>query len=577
MKIYPRTVSANNFRNSKRGLYFTILLLALWLPRGLALDRFVTVDEPKWLLRSANFYNALAHGNFKDTFQREHPGVTITWAGSAGFLWRFPGYVKISPEGNMTPTRFHTFLRSYGRSSLELLVASRTFVLLGIVLSLGLSFLIAVRLLGTLPAFLIFLLIAFDPFSIALSRMLHLDGLLSALMLLSLLSFLAYLFLNRRMGYLLLSAVAAGLAWLTKSPAFFLAPFFGLLLLITWLQSGRRTPIRDLFRRRHLWQAFSPFLLWFAVAWLIFILLWPAMWVDPVGSLTSVFSQATAYASEGHEIPSYFYGETQLGGISSWYFYPLVYLWRITPFILVGLVFVLLALLFPKVFPLENTRLILVLLLFTGLFTIFMSLGAKKFDRYLLPIFAPLDLIAALGWLALLKAANRYAKRLSTISRRLAGGLLLGIVLLGQLWGVIQSFPYYLNYFNPILGGSKAATQVMMVGWGEGLDQAARYLNSLPQTGKERAISWYGDGCFSYFYDGVTVPIGLDFTFHDLRKTDIVVLYLNQWQRGLPSPEFMAYFEQLTPDHVVRINNLEYVRVYNLRNAPEMPILTPGE
>ena len=558
-------------------LIFLALLLALWLPRGFALDRFVTVDEPKWLLRSANFYNALAHGNFKDTFQKEHPGVTITWAGSAGFLWRFPGYSKISPEGNMTPTRFHTFLQSHGRSSLELLVAGRTFVLFGIVVALALSYVIAARLLGALAASLAFLLIAFDPFSISLSRMLHLDGLLSALMLLSILAFVTYLFLNRQTGYLLISAVAAGLAWLTKSPAFFLAPFFGLLLLIEWLQSGWRTPSRDLFRRRHLWQAFSPFLLWFAVAWLIFILLWPAMWVDPVGSLTSVFSQATAYASEGHEIPSYFYGETQLGGISSWYFYPLVYLWRITPFILVGLVFVLLALLFPKVFPLENTRLILVLLLFTGLFTIFMSLGAKKFDRYLLPIFAPLDLIAALGWLALLKAANRYAKRLSTISRRLAGGLLLGIVLLGQLWSVIQSFPYYLNYFNPILGGSKAATQVMMVGWGEGLDQAARYLNSLPQTGKERAISWYGDGCFSYFYDGVTVPIGLDFTFHDLRKTDIVVLYLNQWQRGLPSPEFMAYFEQLTPDHVVRINNLEYVRVYNLRNAPEMPILTPGE
>src|SRR4030067_672525 len=76
------------------------LLLALWLPRGLALDRFVTVDEPKWLLRSANFYNALAHGNFKDTFQREHPGVTISWSGSAGFLSRFPGYIKISPDGN---------------------------------------------------------------------------------------------------------------------------------------------------------------------------------------------------------------------------------------------------------------------------------------------------------------------------------------------------------------------------------------------------------------------------------------------------------------------------------------------
>jgi len=571
---------------SRQLLLLLVLLLAFLLPRRLELDRFVTVDEPKWLLRSANFFNALAQRNLKDTYQREHPGVTITWAGTAGFLWRFPGYYKISPDGNMTPTRFHTFLQSHGRSSLELLVAGRIFVLLGIVAALGLSFVIATRLLGILPAFLAFLLVAFDPFSIGHSRLLHLDGLLSALMLLSLLAFVAYLSQNRRTGYLMLSAVSAGLAWLTKSPAFFLAPFFGLLMVMDWIRTNgsasphrsasthRSTPTISL---RQIWQVFAPLLLWFVVAWLVFFLLWPAMWVDPVGSLARVFSQATAYASEGHEIPSYFYGETQAGGISAWYFYPMVYLWRITPFILVGLAVVILALLFPKVFPLESKRIVLALLLFAGLFTIFMSFGAKKFDRYLLPVFAPLDLIAALGWLALLQVFRRYSKGVPVIARRVAAGLLVGLALLGQLWGVVQTYPYYLNYYNPILCVPKAATRVMMVGWGEGLDQAARYLNSLPQTGKERAISWYGDGCFSYFYDGVTVPIGLDFTFQDLRKTDTVVLYLNQWQRGLPSPEFMAYFEQLTPDYVVRIGDQEYVRVYNLRNAPPMPILPPGE
>jgi len=153
---------------SRIGLLFGLILLALWLPRGLALDRFVTVDEPKWLLRSANFYNALVRGNLKDTFQREHPGVTITWAGTAGFLWRFPGYYKISPEQNMTPTRFQNFLSSHGRSSLDLLVAGRTFVVLGIVTALGAAFLVTYRLLGVLPALLAFLLISFDPFQVGL-------------------------------------------------------------------------------------------------------------------------------------------------------------------------------------------------------------------------------------------------------------------------------------------------------------------------------------------------------------------------------------------------------------------------
>ena len=54
------------------------------------------------------------------------------------------------------------------------------------------------------------LFIAFDPFTISLSRLLHLDGLVSALMLLSLLAFMRFLYQSRRWLDLLVSAVAAG-------------------------------------------------------------------------------------------------------------------------------------------------------------------------------------------------------------------------------------------------------------------------------------------------------------------------------------------------------------------------------
>jgi 4-amino-4-deoxy-L-arabinose transferase-like glycosyltransferase len=317
-------------------------------------------------------------------------------------------------------------------------------------------------------------------------------------------------------------------------------------------------------------QVVSPWLVWFIVAAVVFVLFWPAMWVDPLGSLSRVLSQATAYASEGHEIPTYFYGDVYVGGESAWYFYPVVYLWRITPFTFIGLILALLALFFPRLLPVarERRRLMLALLLFSALFTIFMSLGAKKFDRYLLPIFAPLDLVAALGWLSLERPVRHFANRVHSAYHLVVFVLLLGVVFVGQLLGVVQTYPYYLNFYNPMLGGARVAAQVMTAGWGEGLDQAARYLNTVPRTNKERAIAWYGDGCFSYFFDGVTVPIGLDFTLSDLRGTDYVVLYLNQWQRGLPTAEFMTYFEQLKPSYVVHINGVEYVRVYNLRNIP---------
>jgi hypothetical protein len=557
-------------------LFFLLVLLALWLPRGLGLDRFVTVDEPKWLVRSANFYNALAHGDFKDTFQREHPGVTITWAGTAGFLWRFPGYFKIAPDHPVTPTRFHVFLHNYGVSSLDVLVAGRTFVVLGIVIALGLSFLVAARLLGILPALLAFLLIAFDPFLVALSRLLHLDGLVSALMLLSLLAFGAYLLRGRRTGDLILSAVAAGLAWLTKSPAFFLAPYYGLVLLLAYisgsawtsgLPKGGESTGSSLFDLGRLWRTFSPLLPWFAIAAVVFVIFWPAMWVDPLGSLRRVFSLAETYAIEGHEHSSYLLGTVYPSGYLPWYFYPIAYVWRVTPSVLFGLVLAGLALIFPRWLPMPPERkwLALLLLSFSLLFALFITLSAKKFDRYLLPVFAPLDLVAALGWLALAQIIRRLANRLYPAYSWLASGTVLGVVVLAQVLGTVQTYPYYLNYYNPLWGGHRIAADVFQAGWGEGLEQAGQYLNGAPHTNKTRAISWYGDGSLSYFYDGTTVPIGMDFTLVDLRRTDYVVIYRNQWQRELPSEKFINYFNQMEPAYVVRIDGIDYVRIYDIK------------
>jgi hypothetical protein len=69
----------------------TILVLAaLLFPRVLELGQFVTADEPLWLARSANFTIALLRGDFINTYQKEHPGVTILWAGAGGLLWQYP-------------------------------------------------------------------------------------------------------------------------------------------------------------------------------------------------------------------------------------------------------------------------------------------------------------------------------------------------------------------------------------------------------------------------------------------------------------------------------------------------------
>ena len=103
------------------------LFFAAWLPRVLALDTVVTIDERKWLARSANFYQALSAGDWAATFQREHPGVTVMWAGMFGLLQHFPTYAQEAP-GQFAWDREHLetwLIQNSNHTPLELLTAGR--------------------------------------------------------------------------------------------------------------------------------------------------------------------------------------------------------------------------------------------------------------------------------------------------------------------------------------------------------------------------------------------------------------------------------------------------------------------
>jgi hypothetical protein len=554
---------------------FTIVLLALWLPRGLALDRFVTVDEPRWLMRSANFYRALYLGNLIDTFQKEHPGVTIMWTGTAGFLWRFPGYAKVAEKQLKNTYKLENTLEVYKHNSLEILEASRFLVVLAIVTVLVLAFLYAVKLIGVIPALVGFVLIAFDSYSIALSRLLHPDALLSPLMFLSLLAFMSFLYRGHHLTDLIMSTIATGLAWLTKSPSFFLVPFFGLLSIV---EIGRAWRLEGQLSLRAAWKFIWPFLVWGGIAALVFVILWPAMWVDPVGSLRLVFGEALNYAAEGHHAASYFNGQIFKAGISDWRFYPVNYLWRTTPVILIGLLLTGFAFILQRrlSFPKEQRQAALILLLFAVLYTIFMTTGDKKFDRYLLPVFAPLALVAGIGWVTI---AQNLLKGITsqwiTVAKAakialLGTATLLIIIMIIQAIGPLQTYPYYFTYYNPLMGGNKRAPEVMMIGWGEGLDQAARYLNAKPESNTLRVQSWYPVGPFSYFFEGTTLYDEFMADPERLEKADYYVLYFHLWQRQRPSEEFIQYFDQQVPEHIVYIDGLEYARIY-LRAAMTPP------
>ncbi len=63
----------------------------------------------------------------------------------------------------------------------------------------------------------------------------------------------------------------------------------------------------------------------------------PALWVDAGAVLSRMFLKTNEYASVGHGRPIFFNGQViELGdlGLEFYYFYPLTFLWRTTPMVL---------------------------------------------------------------------------------------------------------------------------------------------------------------------------------------------------------------------------------------------------
>jgi hypothetical protein len=546
-------------------ILLVLVLLAVWLPRVIALDHFSTPDEAAWVGRSASYYYALSQRDFANTFQHSHPGVMVTWAGTAAFRVHFLALAWEADEwihGNWK--KVEPFLIEQGISPLEILKTARIFMVLGTTLAIGLAFLAAVRLVGQWAAFLGFLLIAFDPFHLGLTRILHHDGLESSLMFLSVLSFLAYVFRGHRPIDLVLAGLSAGFSWLTKSPALYLVAFFGLVMLVQFFKGWQQ---KHSLKVKEVWIFIWPLLLVVGIGLLVFVIFWPVMWVDPLGTLDKVFRQALFYASKGHVSEIFFDGQI-IKGDPGWSFYPVTFLWRTTPIVIFGFIFAIIGIVRRKK-PFKDSimrEVAILLVVYSILFITVMSLGAKKFDRYIIPSFLPIDLLAGMGWYGVARWIWDQAR---SKALRWASVILLIVVVGLQAFLSLRTFPYYLSYYNPLMGGSANAPDVMMIGWGEGLDQAARYLNEKPDSKRLRVMSHYPDGSFSYFFLGETLDIvdnweGINAEGFD--DVDYLVLYYHQWQRQRPDPDMLAFFAAQTSEYVVTIDGLDYALVYDVQD-----------
>lgn len=535
------------------------LALAVRLP---GLGSFATADEPYWIERSRWFTVGLffpdiecppakdrptsAHG-LTCTLQSSHPGIMTVWSGSLGLLlyhWQL---------NQPTGPDLRTFLQTFPVTHQDARLLSLMRLPLAILAALFVMalYLLLREMLSEAIAVTAALLIGLHPFHVALSRVLHHDAVNTTFMILSALALIGYGLQSRSWPWLIFSGVMAGLAFLSKVIGLFLLPYAGLVGGLSWLYGHRS------------WgKLLLAGFMWISVASLTFSLFFPAMWVVPQQVMAVVFDQNFAMVDRGHN--HYFLG--QVSDDPGWLFYPLGWLWQAAPLELLGLLLLPFVIRGKSIRHLITSRPVeLTLILFVIFLAIMETASDKKMVRYFLPGFVMLNILAAYGliWFSRrllavgqkflsIKSPNDYAYHLLSLIILVVHGSL--------LW---QHRPYYFTYYNPVVGGAPVAADIMTVGWGEGLEQAAAYLNQLPNVSTLRVASWYND-IFQPYFVGQTVSFADDGRAQ--LSADYVVFYISQVQRQKPYPGLIDYFQMKAPVFTVAVpfagRHVDWVAVY---------------
>jgi hypothetical protein len=519
-------------------LYVALGVVVLLL-RVLDLGLFLDSDEVNfWLGRSEEFLEALQRGDYAATAISTHPGVTTMWLGSAGIVLR-----RTLLDWGLVDAMPFPLLLALMRVPVAL--AHTAGVLVGFVLLR--------RMLPAAVALLAALLWAADPFVVAYSRILHVDGLTTTFVTLSLLAACVYWHHGRQWGLLVLSAVCGALAVLSKSPGLIVLPLVGLIAL--WNIDTAR-PLSSVGR---------PLLVWGALFALVLVVVWPAVWADPARVVHLLRVGVEVEGGSPHVIGNFFLGrETDTPGPL---YYPVALLLRTTPITLAGVL--LLPFVWrrdPELAPVRRD--LLVLVVFIVLFLAAMTLFPKKLNRYAVPVFPALDVLAAVGlaWGAgRLLALRQWGAQ---ARQRVAGALLGGVALLAVA-NAAWWHPYGVVAFNQVLGGAPTGARTFLLGDGEGLRQVAEWLHQQPDITGVTVASTMINSLQPFLHQGVQSVSPEDGRLD--ANTGYVMIYLRHVQRTL-QPPFDQFYPEQTPLHVVRIHGVDYAWIYQVPPSIANPL-----
>ncbi len=525
---------------NRRTFLFTvaIFLLALGLRLWQINAEAINPDEYHWHERTNDFYHVVKEGRWEDAMVAGHPGATITWQSVISLRTLRLIYRQFDPTFDYQdyPYLSHTFNRVHFAYQLPIILITS--------LLIAFIFYSLQKLTNSKFASIATFLVLSNVYFLAHSRVVQMDAIQTSFIIGSVLSALLYQRQKTRI-WLITTGVLLALNGMTKIYGLSILPLVWLIL--SWDSVG------EMMRSKKIPQTIIKDSVLLTVTFLLVsILLLPSWVTNFSGTIEafrkSIFEEGLKGAFEGNE---FFFGRLYDNGEPR-LFYLLAILFRQSVLTFIGLPLTLILLLTKKIKDTNIKRLILIFLLFAIYWIVILAIPSKKEDRYSLETLVFLDLVASVSFYWLFTKFEEKWPRIKNWLIPFLGLAVITIFILSTNGLENQ----YLGYYNPLLGGQQSAVRFIRVGWGEGMKEVTKYLNSLEDPENIRVSSWYE----ATVAPGCLCEVRPTFRYEEEDVT-YLVFYVNQLQREKENIMIDKYFKE---DNIIfesKLNDFTYAWV----------------
>lgn len=368
-------------------------------------------------------------------------------------------------------------------------------------------------------------ILAMLPLFVGYSQLVTLESLIIFFFTATVFSFFNFL-TNFSKKHIFLTGILLGLALEVKYTNILLIPLLVLIYSIWLFNTNRKGGLPHV----------KSLLLIFFIGLLTFFVLWPMPWFH----LREVIEFNANLRSSPYSVPEVFFGKLML--VPKLYYF--IYFLITTPLLI-------LALFLTGLIKIDRKRgWILLSLLAWFLFPFIQSFYNFRQHgiRYIIEIYAPLSLIAAIG----------FDYVVSRITKKTIFKMILFIPILIYLFVIlIKITPYYLEYFNIVVGGTKNVYEkkLFQLGWwGQGIKEAANYLISNAPKGSRIGVA------ISPINSLPTLPNFNVYEYKDEQQYDyIMVNYFHVLREGFDDSSIKLNYKEI---YNVKADNAHLVTVY---------------